>query len=253
MSYSHFSAKIAFLCTIPSGIGFNSSISPTPLHSNFWAFFYFTVSRFLKFRPGEELKMICECERIHVAVFPVEEIPAGGYISTSAVVGRVLTELRCNKAGEGCGYILSVTRVISIGKPKLSSAAAARKSVLVPVKFRFRSFFPTAGETMFATVYRVMQRGVFLSFGPMKYIYLHPSKMPKFRYIDSPERPCFEREDLARIEKDVVVCLKVVAVRWSDVGMGKRGFQVIATVDGDSLGPVSLAGDGFDFPSSDLL
>ncbi|XP_019180454.1 PREDICTED: DNA-directed RNA polymerase V subunit 7-like [Ipomoea nil] len=216
MSYSDFSAKISFLCTIPSG----------------------------------ELKMICECERIHVAAFPVEEFPERRHISTSEVVGRVLTELRYNKAGEGCGYILSVTKVISIGKPKPSSK---RKSVLVPVKFRFRSFFPTSGETMVGTVHRVLQRGVFLSFGPLKYIYLHPSKMPRYRYVDNAERSFFQREDLSRIEKDVVVRVKVLAVRWSDVGIGKWGFQVMATVDGDSLGPVSLAGDGLDFPCSDLL
>ncbi|XP_019180457.1 PREDICTED: DNA-directed RNA polymerase V subunit 7-like [Ipomoea nil] len=201
--------------------------------------------------------MICECERIRAAAFP---IPECGYISTSAVVNRVLRDLRYNNPGEACGYILSVTKVVITGKPRLSSSG---KFVFVRVNLRFRSFLPTAGETMAGTVYRVLQHGVFLSFGPLKYIYLHHTKMSNYRYIDDAERPCYQREDLSRIEKNVVVLVKVVAVRWSGFRMDSEGpcfkvvegpyFKVVVTVDGDSLGPVSLAGDGLDFPCSDLL
>ncbi len=66
--------------------------------------------------------------------------------------------------------------------------------------------------------------------------------MPNYQYVAG-ENPVFLSNELAKIENDVVVCFMVLGVRWIE----KRGdftkeFVMLAGIEGDSLGPISLSG-----------
>ncbi|CAH1412286.1 unnamed protein product [Lactuca virosa] len=98
-------------------------------------------------------------------------------------------------------------------------------------------------ETMIGIVHSVNRFGVFLKSGPMKIVYLSTRKMPNYYYVDEGE-PGFLSNDMSRIEKDVVVRFVVFATRWNQ---RTRDIRVLASIEGESLGPVSTAGlDGFE-------
>ncbi|OIS98857.1 dna-directed rna polymerase v subunit 7 [Nicotiana attenuata] len=75
------------------------------------------------------------------------------------------------------------------------------------------------------------------------FVNLNVRKMPNHNYV-SGEKPFFLCDDHARIENEVAVRFMVFAVRWND---DRRNFDVLASITGDSLGPISLNGlDGLE-------
>ncbi|KAK4478159.1 hypothetical protein RD792_017441 [Penstemon davidsonii] len=169
--------------------------------------------------------------------FPTKNLEKNGEILTSFIVTKLLNQLSRYRACK-CGYLLAVTKLVSIGHGHNKSSPHC---TCFPVEFRCRTFIPVNGEIFTGVVKHVLERGVFLKSGPMNIVYLSSLKMPNFNYVsDKIEKLVFMRDDLSKIEVGVVVRFVVFAVKW--VEDRQREFRVLASIDGDGLGPVSSNG-----------
>ncbi|KAK6138893.1 hypothetical protein DH2020_004780 [Rehmannia glutinosa] len=172
---------------------------------------------------------------------PVKNLDRNREVLTSVIANRLLKQLSNVKACE-YGYLLAVTKLISIGH---GDNVFSSQHILFPVDVCCRIFIPVDGEVMTGIVHKINARGVFLKSGPMSMVYLSSRLMPNYHYV-SGESPAFVREDSSKIEIGVVIRYIVFAVKWIEDKW--REFRVLASIDGDGLGPVSLNGlDGMDF------
>ncbi|XP_060180012.1 DNA-directed RNA polymerase V subunit 7-like [Lycium barbarum] len=185
--------------------------------------------------------MLCEFEVHLYVVVPVEDLKESRELPGSIVIRRLFNQLTFLRATEDCGYFLKVTKVKSVGNGKLSDSS---KYIIFPVTFYSRTFLPKTGEVLVGIVIKVCSDGVFLKCGPMNSIYLSRRKMPNYNYV-SGENPFFLCDDHSRIENEVAVRFVVFAMRWSRTLV--RKFDVLASIEGDCLGPISLNGlDGLE-------
>lgn len=162
----------------------------------------------------------------------------------SFIVSRLLKDLLSEKASKDHGYFLGVTSLKKIGKGEVVDKSGDVFYVSFPVVFNCRTFLPYKGEILQGVVHRILRLGVFLRCGPLKYAYLSARKMPGYQYVPG-KNPLFLSGELAKIENGVVVCFKVLWVRWKErMGHVKKEFVMLASLEGDSLGPVSLPGSG---------
>ncbi|KAM3326684.1 hypothetical protein BC332_06901 [Capsicum chinense] len=182
--------------------------------------------------------MLCDVEACLFVWVPVKEIKESGEHPGSIVIKHFFNELTFICATEDYGYFLKVTKVKSVGNGKLSKYST---HLMFPVTFFCRTFLPKTGEVLVGIVIKVCMQGVFLKCGPMNSIYLGRRKMPNYNYVPG-ENPFFLSDDQSRIENEVAVRFVVFAVRWSTTNV--RKFDLLASIEGDSLGPVSL--NGFD-------
>ncbi|KAI5649366.1 hypothetical protein M9H77_35371 [Catharanthus roseus] len=183
-----------------------------------------------------KLNMLCDAECSCHVIIPVKFMEKGHPVLKGLVATRLLHQLSAVIATENCGYFLAVTKLKSIGRGKPCESSTC---IIFPVTFCCRTLIPKNGEIMTGTVHIVQKRGVFLKCGPMNQIYLSSQKMPNYQYVET-ENPFFLSNDMSRIEKNGVVCFSVFAVRWKEDKY--RQFKILASIEGDSLGPVSLAG-----------
>nr|XP_004247645.1 DNA-directed RNA polymerase V subunit 7-like [Solanum lycopersicum] len=182
--------------------------------------------------------MLCDFEvRLYVVV-PMEDIKKSGELPGNIIIRRLFSQLTFLRATEDCGYFLKVTKVKSVGNGKLLDSS---KYIMFPVTFHSLTFLPKIGEVLVGIVVEVCRHGVFLKCGPMNSIYLSVRKMPNYNYVPG-ENPFFICNDQSRIENEVAVRFVVYAMRWSRTLV--RKFDVLASIEGDCLGPVSL--NGFD-------
>lgn len=173
-------------------------------------------------------------------VIPLKILEKNNEVLTSVVANRLLVQMSKMKACE-YGYVLAVTKLISIGcgDDKISS-----QHIIFPVDFSCRILTPVAGEVMTGIVHKITGSGVFVKSGPMNMVYISSQVMPGYHYVPG-ETQRFIRDDLSKIEIGVAVRYVVIAVRWIDDKW--REFRVVASIDADGLGPVSLNGlDGLD-------
>ncbi|KAL3649070.1 hypothetical protein CASFOL_005473 [Castilleja foliolosa] len=185
--------------------------------------------------------MLCNVIGSIGVLVPVKDLDKNRKIRSSIILTRLLTRLSQVKASE-CGYLISVTKLLGI--EPTSNYVCDSQHIAFTVEFRCRTFLPVAGEIFTGIVHKINPLGVFLKSGPMNIVYLSTRKMPNYQYVPSRNR-VFVREDLSRIEIGVVIRYMVFAVRWSDDE--RKEFKVLASIDGDGLGPVSLNGlDGMD-------
>lgn len=182
----------------------------------------------------------------HVSISK-EYLDTNGVIPQSLILTGLLKELLLIKSTERHGYYIAITKLKSIGNGELEDET---REIIFPVSFSCRTFLPVKGEVMFGVVYKVHRLGVFLRCGPMNLIYLSSQKMPNFHYVRLKTRGMFLRDDMSRIQDDVVVRFMVFAVRWGKArsGIEREGeFTLLASLEGDCLGPVSLCdGDEMD-------
>ncbi|OIS98856.1 PREDICTED: DNA-directed RNA polymerase V subunit 7-like [Nicotiana attenuata] len=196
--------------------------------------------------------MLCDLEILFYVVVPMKDIKESGQVPGSVVIKHLLDHLACVRVTEDCGYFLRITKVKSIGngkmyQEKLNNGKLMELSeyIIFPVTFCFRSFLPKTGEVLVGIVIKVVSNGVFLKCGPMKFVYLSVRKMPNYTYV-SGEKPFFLCDDHSRIENEVAVRFVVFAVRWNN-GAVARDFNILASIEGDCLGPISLNGlDGLE-------
>lgn len=184
--------------------------------------------------------MLREVECLQHVRVPTQGLSVNRMVSTSSVVTHLLRQLTMCKALEEIGYILGVTKLNAIVKGEKSDCT---KHVNFLVSFNCRTLLPMKGEVMFGIVHTISRFGVFLKSGPMKIVYLSTRKMPNYYFVDD-GKPLFMSNDLSRIEKDVVIRFVVLATRWSQ---RTRDISILASIEGDSFGPVATAGlDGFE-------
>ncbi|XVE81754.1 hypothetical protein DITRI_Ditri15bG0090900 [Diplodiscus trichospermus] len=156
-------------------------------------------------------------------------------VSRRTILSCLLKDLFKEKASEDHGYFLAVTSLKSIGKAEIMDESG---NIVFTVVFTCRTFKPLKGEVLQGVVRYISQYGVFLRCGPVRNAFLSAWKMSNYHYIPG-AKPVFLSNELSKIEKGVVVCFLVLAVRWMNAS---RDFEVLASIDADSLGPVSLPG-----------
>ncbi|CAL2225026.1 unnamed protein product [Prunus armeniaca] len=184
--------------------------------------------------------MFYEVELFRKVAVLAENLDKDKLVSSRFIVTRLLEGLLSEKEDEVHGYFLAVTGLKRIGKGEVVHNSG---DVFFPVVFNCRMFLPSKGEILEGVVCHVYRFGVFLRCGPVKYVFISAQKMPNYRYVVG-EKPVYLHDDLARIEKDVVVRFKVLGVRWVE----KRGDMrkvMVASLQGDMLGPVA-GPDGLD-------
>ncbi|KAK8684669.1 hypothetical protein V6N13_040685 [Hibiscus sabdariffa] len=158
-----------------------------------------------------------------------------GLVSQRFILACLLDELFKEKASEDHGYFLAVTSLKSIGKGDVVDESG---NMVFNVVFTCRTFKPFKGEVLQGVARYIFQQGVFLRCGPIRNAYLSSLKMSNYHYVPG-AKPAFLSNELSKIESGVVVCFLVLGVRWTDAS---RDFEMLASVDADSLGPVSLPG-----------
>ncbi|KAK6929852.1 hypothetical protein RJ641_003946 [Dillenia turbinata] len=158
-----------------------------------------------------------------------------GKVTWRAIVTLLLEDLLLNKASKDHGYFLAVTRLKSIRKMEVKEELGC---MLFHLVFHCRVFKPVAGEILDGVVDKVCRYGAFLRCGPVRTAFLSARKMGGYSFVAG-ANPFFVNADFSKISIGVVVRFRVLAVRWKDV---EREFQVLATLEGDFLGPVSLSG-----------
>lgn len=188
--------------------------------------------------------MLFDTELCSRVIVPVQNLQKGGHIPKSLVMMRLLYQLSVVKATAEIGYFLAVTKLKSIEKDGSGTVCCECQSshhLIFRVTFCCRTFMPQKGEVMVGTVYRVLRRGVMIKCGPMNLVYLSSQLMPTYQYVEE-EDPFYLSNDLSRIQKDVFIRFMVFAFRWNDGDSTRRQFEILATIQGDCLGPISLAG-----------
>ncbi|GAB2217664.1 hypothetical protein Droror1_Dr00000867 [Drosera rotundifolia] len=173
---------------------------------------------------------------------PYEDLE-NGVVSHRSIITRLLKHLLDIKSfqHQHWGYLLSVTSLKWLDDIK--AVPNPRDGSVFHVAFTCRCFLPCKGEIMEGIVYNVHFLGVFLRCGPVKIIFLASRKMVGYQYHPG-DKPAFMNENLSRIEKGVVVRFMVFAVKWAEQRNddGVREFMVLASLEGDLLGPVALSG-----------
>ncbi|XP_071690923.1 DNA-directed RNA polymerase IV subunit 7-like [Rutidosis leptorrhynchoides] len=184
--------------------------------------------------------MLHDIECLQHVIIPTKDLDANGMVPTRSVVTNLLKQLSMYKAIEEFGYFLGVTKLKTIDNGrKLDST----KYIDFLVAFNCRTLLPVEGEVMIGVVHTISRFGVFLKSGPMNIVYLAPRKMPNYYFVDE-GKPLFMSNDLSRIEKGVLIRFVVFATKWIQ---RTRDVRVLASIDGESLGPVATAGlDGFE-------
>lgn len=186
--------------------------------------------------------MLVEAECCWSVVVPGKYVEKNGRVPGNVIMNLLLKYLLKIKATKDYGYFLAVTDLKSIGGGYIEDSYGY---VPFPVKFSCRMFTPIAGEIMVGIVHKVQSEGVFLKSGPMNFVYLSAQKMPNYHFEPDGEKPSFLNNDQSRIEMGVAIRFVILAVRWVQRMEGE--FAVLASLVGDSLGPISLTGyDGLD-------
>ena len=84
-------------------------------------------------------------------------------------------------------------------------------------------------------VHKILKHGVFLKRGSIDDVYLSNMKMTDYRYVPG-ENAYFMNDKMSKVGKDDVVRFRVIGTRWLEA---ERQFQVLVSLDGNYLGPIS--------------
>lgn len=179
--------------------------------------------------------MYSEVELLRRVVVLAKNLDHNELVSQRCIVTQLLRSLSIEEASEDTGYFLAVTGLKSIGKGR---AIGKSGYVLFPVTFTCRTFMPFPGEILQGVVYHISRVGAFMQCGPVKVAFLHTRKMPGYHYVAG-ETPFFLNSDLSKIKTDVVVQFMVLAVRWIENDYVRKELQMLASLEGDNLGPIS--------------
>ncbi|XP_047334021.1 DNA-directed RNA polymerase V subunit 7-like [Impatiens glandulifera] len=185
--------------------------------------------------------MIREQEIQGGIILPSKNLKRKRWISKFEVITTVLKELLQLKSTAKHGYFLSVTNVKVEGEAIVKDNS---DQIELPVTIFCRTLLPKTGDITTGVVHKVCRMGVLLRCGnPLNHVYLSAQKMVDYRYVRLKSSEIFMKKDCSRIAKGVVVRFVVFAVRWNaEHQVGKRELFVLASIEGDGLGPVSMAG-----------
>ncbi|KAG9131975.1 hypothetical protein Leryth_017182 [Lithospermum erythrorhizon] len=185
--------------------------------------------------------MLAETDCCCHVVVPGKYLEKNGRVPGNVIVKALLQYLLNIKAMKDYGYFLAVTNLKSIGSGHIEDSCGCAH---FPVNFSCRIFTPIAGEIMVGIVHKVLRFGVFLKSGPMNYVYLSAQTMPNYHFEPGGENKSFLNNDRSRIQIGVAIRFVILAARWAET---EGEYGVLASLVGDSLGPIALAGnDGLD-------
>ncbi|KAF6173453.1 hypothetical protein GIB67_027148 [Kingdonia uniflora] len=154
-----------------------------------------------------------------------------GLLLQRSVIVKLMEEFANQKATKDHGYHIAVTTLEKIGEGKVREQGG----VLFPVIFNCITFKPFMGEILVGVVNRVTKPGVFMACGPVENVFLSSMTMPDFNYVQG-ESPIYMNAALSKVEKDAKVRFKVIGTKWIEA---QREFQLLASLVGDYLGPIS--------------
>ena len=165
---------------------------------------------------------------------PPESLHAVGLKLKQAILLILLEKFAAKKADPKLGHLVAVTSVESIGDGKISGLDGG--AAVFPVTFRCISFKPMKGEVLVGVVKKVIKHGVFMDAGPLEAIFLSEKAMGgDLEYVGG-DGPCFIGSKMGKMGVGSKVRFRVLGIKWMEVD---RVFQVLATMAGDFLGPIS--------------
>lgn len=167
----------------------------------------------------------------NVVISP-EDLYEKGLKLQRAIILRILEDVAKRKATKEQGYFLAVTALKTVGDGKIRELTG---DVLFPVVFSCIAFKPITGEVLRGVVDRVLKHGVFLKCGPIENIFLSKQTMKDYDFIGG-EEPVFMNKLGLKLEKNADVRFRVLGLKWMEPN---REFQMLATLAGDFLGPLS--------------
>ncbi|KAI4354427.1 hypothetical protein L6164_003289 [Bauhinia variegata] len=165
-------------------------------------------------------------------ILPPDSLEKTSLMLQRKILIKLLDEFATKKATKDHGYYLAVTTVDNIGEGKVRQHSG---DVLFPVVFSAITFKVFRGEIMEGVVHKVLKHGVFLRCGPIENAYLSNTKMADYKYVPG-ENAYFMNDKMSKIAKESVVRYIVLGTRWMEAD---REFQVLVSLEGDYLGPVS--------------
>lgn len=164
-------------------------------------------------------------------LIPPDQLDTKGLLLHKAIILRLLEDVAARKSSKEHGYYIAVSCLNKIGEGKIREMTG---DVLFPVTFKCLVQKPCKGEILVGTVDKILKHGVFLKSGPYDSVFLSEKKMGDYNFVAG-ENPMFMNDKQSKMEKDSMVRFKVLGFRWNEVD---RGFQVLATLAGDFLGPI---------------
>ncbi|XP_020258113.1 DNA-directed RNA polymerase V subunit 7 [Asparagus officinalis] len=165
-------------------------------------------------------------------LIPPDQLDTKGLLLHKAIILRLLQDIASKKSTKEHGCYVAVTSLNKIGEGKIRELTG---DVLFPVAFKCLVQKPCKGEILVGTVDKILKHGIFLKSGPYDSIFLSEKKMGDYHFVAG-ENPVFMNEKRSKMEKDGMVRFKILGFRWNEVD---RAFQVLATIAGDFLGPIS--------------
>ncbi|XP_078436655.1 DNA-directed RNA polymerase V subunit 7-like [Wolffia australiana] len=169
-----------------------------------------------------------------VSVQP-EDLHAEALKLRQAIVLRLLEQFAAKKALPEEGYLVALTTIESIGDGKITDLAGG--AAVFSVDFKCITFKPLSGEIMVGIVKKVLFAGVLMAAGPLEEVFLSVKVMGgDYEYAGGDEPFFMGRKNSFRMRMGTRVRFKVLGFRWMEV---ERGFQVLASLAGDFLGPLS--------------
>ncbi|KAJ7295291.1 hypothetical protein O6H91_Y200400 [Diphasiastrum complanatum] len=169
------------------------------------------------------------------------ELKSGMYL-TGAVLSKLVEDLNLLKCTEEHGYYVAATTLESIGQGRIRSVTG---SVVFAVEFNCLVFKPYKGEIVESVVSQITRTGFEARCGPFESLFVHQKMMEGFEFHEaqSPGFNTFKDSQGTEIQKDTVVRVKLIALRWDD---RERTYRALATLNDDYMGPVQAFETGLD-------
>ncbi|PKU72528.1 DNA-directed RNA polymerase V subunit 7 [Dendrobium catenatum] len=165
-------------------------------------------------------------------VVPPDQLDSKGLLLRKGIILRLLDDIACKKASKEHGYYVAVTTLNYVAEGQVHELTG---EVIFPVSFSCTTVKPCKGEILAGTIDKVLKHGIFLKSGPIQNIFLSEKMMKDFKFSMA-EEPMFVNEDQhSTMEKGTKVRFKVLGIKWIE---WDRGFQMLATLAGDFLGPI---------------
>ncbi|PKA52097.1 DNA-directed RNA polymerase II subunit RPB7 [Apostasia shenzhenica] len=165
-------------------------------------------------------------------VVPPDQLDPKGLLLRKGIILRLLEDIASRKASKDHGYYIAVTSLNSIAEGQVQELTG---NVVFPVSFNCITQKPCKGEIMVGTVDKVLRHGIFLKAGPTENIFLSEKKMEDYKFSMTEEPMFVNDKQQSKMEKGSKVRFRVLGIKWME---WDRGFQMLATLAGDFLGPI---------------
>ncbi|ERN01420.1 hypothetical protein AMTRI_Chr03g54370 [Amborella trichopoda] len=175
--------------------------------------------------------MFLEIEMKSNVVVPPDQLYQNLLLHRSIIL-KLLEDVAHIKATQKHGYLVAVTSLKERGEGKVRDFSG---EVIFPVVFKCLTFKPFVGEILHGVITQIMKHGIILKCGPVENVFLSLKKMEDFKYVHG-ENPIFVNDKNLKLERHGVVRFRVLALQWME---GQREFMLLASLEGDFLGPVS--------------